>query len=350
MVSKIKSIKSQSLKYGLDKSFLFDLNESLKDNFVVEKNIDVFNFLKEKDLLDFKVEEYFLEKNDFFEKEIFNDETFFVEKDKNYFFKVKNNSNFTLNFSNIVDLDNNNSFIVFVLDENVVFNLKTIYFKEEKKEKNNNNENIENVGNVDVNDSIFKSVIFKFVLKQNSVLNYNQLFVSDEKIFLRNKFYLEENSIVNPNHSLFNYENGLFDFYSFVVHKGKNSNSDMKVKSININNSKSILQGNVKILDSSFYSNGYQQIDSIILDDAVVIPIPNLEIHNNEVKCSHGSTVTSVDEKFLFYLQSRGITKKNALLLLLSNFLNSILTLFNNEELEEYSFKIKNLIVLEENL
>ncbi len=347
MVSKIKSIKSKSLKYGLDKSFLFDLNESLlKNNFVVKKNINIFNFLKEKDLLDFKVEEYFLDKNDFFEKEIFNDETFFVEKDKNYFFKVKNNSNFTLNFSNIVNLEDNNSFIVFVLEENVVFNLKTIYFKEEKKEKSTNEKRSDSI----VNDDVFKSVIFKFVLKQNSVLNYNQLFVSDEKFFLRNKFYLEENSIVNPNHSLFNYEKGLFDFYSFVVHKGKNSNSDMKVKSININNSKSILQGNVKILDSSFYSNGYQQIDSIILNDAVVIPIPNLEIHNNEVKCSHGSTVTSVDEKFLFYLQSRGITKKDSLLLLLSNFLNSILTLFNNEELEEYSFKIKNLIVLEEKL
>ncbi len=334
-LNKILSLKNKSLKYGLNAvSFLYDFSKNI--NVVEKKDYDVFLPLDKEVFFDNNVEEYFFYKNDFLKHKIVSEENFIVEKDKNYFFEVESDSTFILDLKNVVNNNSSSNFFIFIIKKNVNFNLKNVYFKDENlKEKN---------------DDDFKSFIFKFFLEENSIFNFNQLFVSNEKVFLRNKFFLEENSVVNPYHSIFTFEKSFFDFYSNVFHLNKNSNSDMKVKSVNINNSKSILQGNIRIFPEAFYSNGYQQIDNIILDSSIVIPIPNLEIHNNEVKCSHGSTTTTIDKELLFYLQSRGINKKESILLLLSNFLNSNLNLFKESEKEYYTNKIKELIVLEEKL
>ncbi len=359
---KIFTLQNKSLKYGLNvNSFLFEEEKVLREkkeggkskkikedkeikgnkidffDFKVENNSS-FLFFEEKVFFDNIIEKEIFEKNSFHSFIIDSDNkkfdnNFVVEKDKNYFFRIKSDNVFSLNLSSLDEVDSSN-FFIFLIEENVIFDFKNFYFNTIEKELFDSD----------------KKFIFKFILKKNSVFNFNQLFVSSEKVFLRNKFFLEENSVVNPSHSIFNFFKGFFDFYSNVFHLDKNSNSDMKVKSVSINNSKSIVQGNIKIFSSAFNSNGYQQIDNIILNDAIVIPIPNLEIHNNEVKCSHGSTVSSIDENFLFYLQSRGISRKDSFLLLLSNFLNSILFLFEEEELSFYTEKIKKLIVLEEDL
>jgi len=52
---------------------------------------------------------------------------------------------------------------------------------------------------------------------------------------------------------------------------------------------------------------------------------PQLEIYADDVKCSHGATVGQLDEQALFYMQTRGISKKDARLLLMSAFGNGIL-------------------------
>ena len=49
---------------------------------------------------------------------------------------------------------------------------------------------------------------------------------------------------------------------------------------------------------------------------------PQLEIYADDVKCSHGATVGQLDEKALFYMQQRGISYKEARLLLMFAFVN----------------------------
>ena len=53
---------------------------------------------------------------------------------------------------------------------------------------------------------------------------------------------------------------------------------------------------------------------------------PQLEIYNDDVKCSHGSTTGAIDLDSLFYLRSRGINLKEAKKILLNGFLNEIIT------------------------
>jgi Fe-S cluster assembly protein SufD len=52
---------------------------------------------------------------------------------------------------------------------------------------------------------------------------------------------------------------------------------------------------------------------------------PQLEIHANDVKCSHGATVGQLDGNALFYLQSRGIEKREARLMLMFGFAHEVI-------------------------
>ena len=53
---------------------------------------------------------------------------------------------------------------------------------------------------------------------------------------------------------------------------------------------------------------------------------PELEIYADDVKCSHGSTSGNIDENMLFYLRTRGISKKDAIKIIIKAFLESIIT------------------------
>ena len=62
---------------------------------------------------------------------------------------------------------------------------------------------------------------------------------------------------------------------------------------------------------------------------------PMLEIYADDVKCSHGSTVGQLDEKALFYMQQRGIPRKEARMLLMFAFVNEVINTISLEALKE---------------
>jgi Fe-S cluster assembly protein SufD len=62
----------------------------------------------------------------------------------------------------------------------------------------------------------------------------------------------------------------------------------------------------------------------LLSETAIVDSKPNLEIHNNDVKCNHGSTIGQIDEEALFYLRSRGLGEAEARSLLVYAFASEI--------------------------
>ena len=72
---------------------------------------------------------------------------------------------------------------------------------------------------------------------------------------------------------------------------------------------------------------------------ATVHSNPQLEIYNNDVKCSHGSTTGQLDSEMLFYLQSRGINLEQARMMLLSGFLNEFIESVNTKDYPKYLTK-----------
>ena len=61
---------------------------------------------------------------------------------------------------------------------------------------------------------------------------------------------------------------------------------------------------------------------------------PQLEIYNNDVKCSHGSTTGEMDEDVLFYMQTRGLGKDECRKIILHGFADEILFKINNDKLK----------------
>jgi Fe-S cluster assembly protein SufD len=73
----------------------------------------------------------------------------------------------------------------------------------------------------------------------------------------------------------------------------------------------------------------------LLSETAIVDSKPNLEIHNNDVKCNHGSTIGQIDEEALFYLRSRGIEANEARNLLIYAFASEIVDRMKIEPVRE---------------
>ena len=90
------------------------------------------------------------------------------------------------------------------------------------------------------------------------------------------------------------------------------------------------------------------QNDNILLDDGASINAkPQLEIFADDVRCSHGCTIGQIDESALFYMQQRGIPKKEAKALLLFAFGNDVVEKIKIPQLKNRISKLiaKNLNV-----
>ena len=75
-------------------------------------------------------------------------------------------------------------------------------------------------------------------------------------------------------------------------------------------------------------TDGYQKNENLMLsDEAQVFAKPGLEIITDDVKCSHGTTITNIDDDQIFYLTSRGIPEREAEKLVIRGFFDTILNL-----------------------
>ena len=87
-------------------------------------------------------------------------------------------------------------------------------------------------------------------------------------------------------------------------------------------------EGMIYVSPEAEKTDGYQKNENLMLsDNANVLAQPGLEIIMDDVKCSHGTTITNIDDDQIFYLTSRGIPKKEAEQLVIRGFFDTILNL-----------------------
>lgn len=85
---------------------------------------------------------------------------------------------------------------------------------------------------------------------------------------------------------------------------------------------RAVFQGKIVVRPDAQKTDGYQLNRALLLSDAAEIDSkPELEIHADDVKCSHGATAGELDEDQLFYLRARGIDAVSARNLLVEAFL-----------------------------
>jgi len=126
------------------------------------------------------------------------------------------------------------------------------------------------------------------------------------------------------------------DNYIFVEHAAPNCHSQELFKGILDDSARGTFNGHVLVRYGASKTEAYQSNKNILLTDkAHVDTRPFLEIYNDDVKCSHGSTIGQLDEQALFYIRSRGISERTARTLLLYAFCDEVLQQIELEPLRQ---------------
>lgn len=122
-----------------------------------------------------------------------------------------------------------------------------------------------------------------------------------------------------------------------VRHLSGHCRSKQLFKGLAKDSSKVSFNGLVYVAKDAQQTEALQENHSLLLSpDANVQSQPQLEIYADDVVCSHGATIGSLDEQVLFYMCSRGIDKATAQQLLIQSFLSPVLS-----RLPEGSLKIE---------
>lgn len=112
-----------------------------------------------------------------------------------------------------------------------------------------------------------------------------------------------------------------------VIHLAPHTSSTILSKSLCFGGGKTTFRGLVKIEKGAYDSKSYMRCDSLILDkDSRAESLPDLKIGEQNVTVGHEATVGKISEEQLFYLQSRGISEKEAVNLIISGFIEPIVS------------------------
>jgi len=117
----------------------------------------------------------------------------------------------------------------------------------------------------------------------------------------------------------------------YVTHAAPNTKSNVNVRAVLRGKSSFAFRGNVKIEKGAKGADAYLRSDALLFDEAKMgDDTPALEILEPDVKAGHAATIGKVDEQMLFYLMSRGLSRKEAEKLLIQGFVGPIIDKIRN--------------------
>ncbi len=117
----------------------------------------------------------------------------------------------------------------------------------------------------------------------------------------------------------------IMEHWTLQDHQAPLTKSDLLYHGVLKEKSRSLYYGTIRILTHARKADAYQLNRNLVLSEGAHADTnPQLEIENNDVRCTHGSSVGPVDEEQLFYLTSRGITRSEAMRLVLMGFFEKV--------------------------
>lgn len=128
-----------------------------------------------------------------------------------------------------------------------------------------------------------------------------------------------------------------------MIHLAPNTSSKIISKSISLNGGRTSYRGLVQIAESAKNAKSKVECDALILDDkSASDTFPVMRIDESSATVEHEATVSKVGQERLFYLMSRGLTKDEAMSLIVNGFIEPIV-----KELPlEYAVELNRLIEL----
>jgi Fe-S cluster assembly protein SufD len=126
----------------------------------------------------------------------------------------------------------------------------------------------------------------------------------------------------------------MHDFRTVQNHVAPRTSSDLIFKGAVAGRARSVYSGLIKIAEHARGTAANQTNRNLLLSpDASAESVPNLEIENNDVKCSHASAIGPIDDDERYYLESRGVPSDVADRLIVLGFFNELLVRIPDEEL-----------------
>jgi Fe-S cluster assembly protein SufD len=125
-------------------------------------------------------------------------------------------------------------------------------------------------------------------------------------------------------------------YHTLQHHEAPFCKSNLLYKAALQDQSRIVWRGMIKVDPDARRTDGYQRNDCLILtEDARADSIPGLEIKHDDVRCTHGATVGRVDDEQIFYLQSRGLTRKEAVRTVVAGFFQQVFDRIQIESVRE---------------
>lgn len=186
---------------------------------------------------------------------------------------------------------------------------------------------------------------------ENFIINRDQATQGRDSVFtvntntlsgflVRNDLYINvigENATTHLNGTYLTKGKQHIDNHTFVDHKVANCESFELYKGVMDEQSTAVFNGKVLVRKDAQRINAYQSNGNVLLsENASVNSKPELEIYADDVKCSHGSTTGQLDDEAIYYLQTRGISKKGAKQLLVAAFIGEVLNKIENEKVRNH--------------
>jgi Fe-S cluster assembly protein SufB len=134
-------------------------------------------------------------------------------------------------------------------------------------------------------------------------------------------------------------ENSVGEFYSValtnnfqqadtgtkMIHIGKNTRSTIVSKGISAGHGQNTYRGQVKILKGAQGARNYTQCDSLLIGDKCgAHTFPYIEVRNASARMEHEASTSKIGEDQIFYLQQRGISKEEAVSMIINGFCKTV--------------------------
>ncbi|MFZ2358095.1 MAG: Fe-S cluster assembly protein SufD [Anaerolineae bacterium] len=116
------------------------------------------------------------------------------------------------------------------------------------------------------------------------------------------------------------------DHHTMQNHMADHCTSDLLFKGALRGRSRSVYSGSIKVWPHAQKTDAYQKNENLVLDKrARADSIPGLEIEADDVRCTHGATVSKIEPEYLFYLMARGLSQYQAEQMIVTGFFEEVL-------------------------
>ena len=222
---------------------------------------------------------------------------------------------------------------------------------------------------ISVNESShFSNIATEILVKENASVTYNQTYnESDQNTSFHAIEVLQEaNSTFEANSFLLNGGlirsniqithagkgcettlNGLYtptnnetlDTFTHVAHMYPECTTSELYKGVASDTSTGVFVGKIYVAKDAQKTIARQSNKNMLISaDATIHSKPQLEIWADDVSCTHGSSIGQLNADQLFYCQSRGINRDQAVMLLLHAFVAEVIEKLDNEALKDYLY------------